>query len=58
MRGLRPFSLDDVAALLVIVGCLALIGSGRDSDIKTILGVAAGWLFGKRVGGTSGKGQD
>lgn len=37
---------DKVTALILIVGCLALIFTGRDSEVKSILTVAAGWLFG------------
>jgi len=37
---------DKVTALILVVGCLALIFTGRDSEVKSILTVAAGWLFG------------
>lgn len=37
---------DKVTALVLIVGCLALIFTGKDSEVKSILTVAAGWLFG------------
>lgn len=37
---------DKVTALILIVGCLVLIFTGRDSEVKSILTVAAGWLFG------------
>lgn len=53
---LAPVTLDDICALILIIGCLALIASGRDGEIKAVLGVAAGWLFGKRAGGINGKG--
>lgn len=46
---LEPFTLDDIGALVVIVGCLVLIFTGADGQMKGILGVAAGWLFGKRI---------
>ena len=46
---LLPFSLDDICALIIIIGCLILIGFSRDGEVKAILGVAAGWIFGKRV---------
>lgn len=37
---------DKITALILIVGCLALIFTGMDSEVKSILTVAAGWLFG------------
>lgn len=37
---------DKITALILIVGCLALIFTGKDSEVKSILTVAAGWLFG------------
>ena len=46
---LTPITIDDICAFCIIVGCLVLIGCNRDGEVKAILGVAAGWLFGKRV---------
>jgi len=46
---MTPFSFDDVIALALVVGSLVLIGLGRDGEVKAILGMAAGYLFGKRV---------
>lgn len=46
---INTFSLDDIAALAIVIGCLVLIGCGQDGEVKAILGTAAGWLFGKRV---------
>jgi len=37
---------DKITALILIVGCLALIFTGKDAEVKSILTVAAGWLFG------------
>ena len=37
---------DKVTALILIVGCLVLIFTGRNSEVKSILTIAAGWLFG------------
>ena len=39
---------DDIIALIIVVGCLVLICLHIDSEIKTILGTAAGYIFGKR----------
>ncbi|GAI14829.1 unnamed protein product [marine sediment metagenome] len=37
---------DKITALILICGCLALIASGKDSEVKSILTVASGYLFG------------
>lgn len=37
---------DKITALILVVGCLGLIAFGIDSEVKSILTVAAGWLFG------------
>jgi hypothetical protein len=37
---------DKITALVLVVGCLALIFTGIDSEVKSILTMAAGWLFG------------
>ena len=49
---------DLIIALVLIVGCLALIFTGIDREVKSILTLAAGWCFGNvylqrtRKGGT------
>lgn len=30
---------------LIIAGCLALLFSGHDGEVKSILAMSAGWLF-------------
>jgi hypothetical protein len=40
------WSPDKITALILVVGCLVLIFTGKDSEVKSILTVAAGWLFG------------
>jgi hypothetical protein len=30
---------------ILILGCLGLLYSGKDGEVKAILAVAAGWLF-------------
>lgn len=40
------WSPDKITALILLVGCLALIFTGKDSEVKSILTLAAGWLFG------------
>ena len=36
---------DTIIALLIVVACLVFIGLGIDSEVKFILGIAAGWTF-------------
>jgi hypothetical protein len=42
--------LDEVLAVVIVVGCLVLMGLHIDSDVKAILSMAAAWVFGKRMG--------
>jgi len=37
---------DKVTALILVVGCIALIAAGIDSEVKSILTISAGYLFG------------
>jgi len=37
---------DTIIALILVVGCLALMGFGIDGEVKSILTVSAGWAFG------------
>ena len=37
---------DKITALILIIGCLALVFTRIDGEVKSILTVAAGWLFG------------
>lgn len=39
---------DTVIALVLVVGCLILMGLGIDGEVKSILTVAAGWAFGSQ----------
>jgi uncharacterized membrane protein required for colicin V production len=49
---------DIIIALVLIVGCLVLVFTGIDGEVKSILTLAAGWCFGNaytqraRKGGT------
>lgn len=36
---------DLVIALVLIIGCVALIATGIDGEVKAILTMAAGWVF-------------
>jgi len=37
---------DKITALILVVGCLGLRFTGIDSEVMSILTIAAGWLFG------------
>lgn len=37
---------DKITALVLICGCFGLLFFGIDGEVKSILAVAAGWLFG------------
>jgi hypothetical protein len=41
--------LDEATALILVVGCLVLLGLGLDSEVKSILTIAAGYAFGTGV---------
>jgi len=40
---------DKITALILLVGCLGLIFTGIDGEVKSILTVSAGYLFGTGV---------
>lgn len=40
-------NIDKLIAAIIVIGCIVLIAMGIDSDVKGILGVAAGWAFGR-----------
>lgn len=37
---------DKITALVLIAGCLALLFTGIDGEVKSILTIAAGYFFG------------
>jgi hypothetical protein len=37
---------DTIIGLVLVVGSLALLFCGIDTEVKFILGIAAGWVFG------------
>lgn len=37
--------IDEVAALVIIVGCIVLIACRIDGEVKSILAMAAAWAF-------------
>ena len=39
---------DLIIAMVLVVGCLTLIGTGIDGEVKSILTLAAGWAFGSQ----------
>ena len=42
--------LDELIALILVIGCLCLWGLGVDSEVKSICLMAAGWAFGRGYG--------
>ncbi|GAH37966.1 unnamed protein product [marine sediment metagenome] len=43
------WSPDKITALILIIGCLGLLFTGIDSEVKSILTIAAGYLFGTAI---------
>ena len=39
---------DLIIGLVIVVGCIALVASGIDGEVKAILSIAAGWCFGSQ----------
>lgn len=37
---------DKITALIVVCGCIGLLVTGIDTEVKSILGIAAVYLFG------------
>jgi hypothetical protein len=57
MAKLLPY-LDELAALFLVVGCLALLFCHIDDEVKSIFTLAAGWLFkGGYTHARNGKGR-
>jgi len=40
------WSPDKITALVLVAGCLALVFTGIDGEVKAILTISAGYLFG------------
>lgn len=45
-----------IIALVLIVGCLALILTGIDGEVKSVLLMASGWAFGTEYKAIKGNG--
>jgi len=45
VKGIMWDHLDDVLAVVLVVGCFVLLGLGIDSDVKAILAGGAAWVF-------------
>lgn len=39
--------IPDLIALIIVVGCMILIAKGIDGEVKGILGIATGFVFGR-----------
>ncbi len=37
---------DSLIAMIIVLGCLVLLVLGINSEVKSILAIAAGWIFG------------
>lgn len=46
---------DLIIAVILLVGCFALLFTGIDGEVKTILVMAGGWCFGRAYGQRTGK---
>jgi len=46
---------DLIIAIILIVGCMALIFTGINGEVKSILTLAAGWTFGTQFADRRGK---
>jgi len=42
---MKKWTPDKVLAAILLIGCLALIATGIDGEVKSILAMAGGWLF-------------
>ena len=42
----KTWTPDAIGSLAIVLGCLLLIGLGLDGEVKSILALAVGWLFG------------
>lgn len=51
------FTVDatDIAAYLIIIGCIVLLVLHIDGEVKSILALAAGWAFRKPIIATANK---
>lgn len=45
MNWLKCWSPENLIALVIVLGCIGLLASGLDGEVKGILAVAAGWVF-------------
>lgn len=39
--------LDELLAVIIVIACLCFIGLGIDGEVKSILTIATGWVFGR-----------
>jgi len=41
--------IDEMLAVIIVIGCIVLMLCHIDGEVKSILTIATGWVFGKRV---------
>ena len=46
---MKQWSPDKITAVILIVGCLGLLFTGIDGEVKSILTISAGYLFGRGI---------
>lgn len=49
MKLLDKLKFADILALILVLGCLYLIASGRDGEVKTFLGVVIAYYFTRSI---------
>ena len=48
-------NIDELIAIIIVIGCLTFIGLGIDSQAWGILGMSATWVFSREVHKKRGK---
>jgi len=46
---MKKWSPDKITAVILLVGCFGLLFTGIDGEVKSILTIAAGYLFGTSI---------
>ena len=42
---IKAWTPEKMIAFVIVLGCIGLLASGIDGEVKGILAVAAGWVF-------------
>jgi len=46
---MRRWTPDRITALILVCSCIVMVATGVDSEVKSILTVASGYLFGTSI---------